>query len=33
MIPEQSAMPERQKISIMSNDLIRRLSNMKIERA
>ena len=33
MIPDKSAMPERQKINILSNDLVRRLSNIKVEKA
>ena len=33
VIPENSAMSEKQKLNILSNDLIRRLSNVKIEKA
>ena len=33
MIPANSAMSEKQKMNILSNDLIRRLSNLKIEKA
>ena len=32
LIPERSAMSERQKINILSNDVIRRLSNMNVEK-
>ena len=32
LIPERSAMTVRQKMSILSNELVRRLSNMNIER-
>ena len=32
LIPERSAMAVRQKMSILSNELVRRLSNMNIER-
>ena len=31
MIPARSAMPERQRMNILSNDLVRRLSNIKLE--
>ena len=33
MIPDKSAMPERQKFNILSNDLVRRMSSIKVERA
>ena len=32
LIPRRSAMPERTKINIASNDLNRRLSNINVER-
>ena len=32
LIPRRSAMPERMKINIASNDLNRRLSNINVER-
>ena len=33
MIPDKSAMPERQKFNILSNDLVRRMSSIKVEKA
>ena len=33
MIPEKSAMPETQRMNILSNDLVRRVSNVKLEQA
>ena len=33
MIPEKSMIPETQKMNILSNDLVRRISNMKLEQA
>ena len=31
LIPERSAMPIKQKMNILSNEIIRRLSNIKVE--
>ena len=33
VVPEKTAMSTKQKINILSNDLVRRLSNIYIERA
>ena len=33
LIPEKSAMAQKQKMSILSNELVRRLSNICIDKA